>query len=227
MKKLVIIGAGGHGKVVADIAAKNGYTNITFLDDNDAVKTCGDYIVVGTSKEAVKYTDADFFVAIGNATRRRKIQSDIVTAGLHVVSLFHPNSVIAPHVKIGGGTVVMAGVVINPYTEIGQGCIINTCASIDHDTNIADYVHVSVGSHIAGTVKIGKETLIGAGAVVSNNVHICERCVVGAGAVVVKDIEKRGTYVGVPARLKERDNERTDNSKNVGGGGISPNQEKY
>lgn len=200
MNRLVIVGASGHGKVVADIAEKVGYTDIVFLDDNPKSESCGGYEVVGECKSALSYKNADFIVAIGNTKVRRKIQTELNAMGLHIVSLIHPAAVIASNVKIGVGTVVMAGAVVNSYTEIGQGCIINTCSSIDHDCIIENYVHVSVGAHIAGTVTVRNNTWIGVGSTISNNVEICSNCMIGAGAVVVKDIIHEGTYVGVPCR---------------------------
>lgn len=194
--RLVIIGAGGHGKVIADIAKKNGYEDIVFLDDNDDVKMCGSYPVVGKSSEALHMND-DMVVAIGSADIRRKVQESL--KGKNIVTLVHPNAVIADDAVIGSGTVVMAGAVVNSGTVIGKGCIINTCASVDHDCIIEDYVHVSVGSHVCGTVKVGKNTWIGAGAVIINNVSVCGDCMIGAGAVVIGDLAELGTYVGVPA----------------------------
>lgn len=203
MNDLIMIGASGHGKVIADIAEKIGYTRIAFLDDNAAVQSCGSYKVIGSSKDVPKHRNADFFVAIGNMKVRRKIQSELAEKGMNIVSLIHPSAVIAPNVKIGEGTVIMAGAVVNPYAEIGDGCIINTCASVDHDCKIGDYVHVSVGAHVAGTVTIGNNTWIGVGATISNNVDVCADCMIGAGAVVVRDILSAGTYVGVPAKIKK------------------------
>lgn len=203
MKKLIIIGASGHGKVIADISALCGYKDISFLDDNKNVNSCMSYPVVGKSSDAEKYRDADFFVAIGNAKAREKVQEILQRKGLNIATLIHPDAVIAKSAFIGIGTVIMAGTVVNPDTRIGEGCIINTGASVDHDNGLGEYVHVSVGAHIAGTVHIGKRTWIGAGAVVSNNVNICGDCMIGAGAVVVKNIDRPGTYVGVPARKVE------------------------
>lgn len=199
MKQLVIIGASGHGKVVADIARKNGYDKIVFLDDNEAVKTCGGYPVVGTSQDVHKF-DCDMIVAIGNAKIRKRLLESLNNTNVNVPVLIHPNAVIAEDVTIGIGTVVVAGAVINPGTSIGKGCIINTCSSVDHDCQIDDYVHISVGAHVAGTVTIKERTWIGAGAVVGNNIEICSDCMIGAGAVVINDIKKSGTYIGVPAK---------------------------
>lgn len=199
MSRLIIIGASGHGKVVADIAAHCGYTDIVFLDDNRSVKECMGYPVIGVTETARMYPDAEFVVAIGNSKIRENVQEQLRAIGLHLTSLIHPKAVIADQVEIGEGTVIMAGAVVNPDSKIGVGVIINTGASVDHDNIIGDYVHVSVGSHIAGTVHIGKGTWIGAGAVVSNNINICDNCMIGAGAVVIRSIGKSGTYVGIPA----------------------------
>ena len=200
--KLIIIGASGHGKVVADIAIKtNKWQSIAFLDDDESIKTSMGLEVIGKTADAFTYKEeADFFVAIGNNATREKIQEKLMDEGMSVVSLIHPESVIGTDAEIGYGTAVMAGVVINSSTRIGKGCIINTSSSLDHDNIIEDYVHISPGVRTAGSVSIGKGTWLGIGSVVSNNVNICSGCKVGAGAVVVKDITEPGTYVGVPVR---------------------------
>ena len=199
-RSLIIVGASGHGKVVADIAKKTGYRAIVFLDADDKKKTCGDYPVIGRD-DRIGDLEGDVIVAIGNAAIRRRIQESIEPQ--RIATLIHPDAVIAQDVGIGIGTVVMAGAVVNAGAKIGTGCIINTCASVDHDCLISDYVHISVGAHIAGTVSIWDNTWVGAGATVSNNLIIHRDCMIGAGAVVVKDIDIPGTYVGVPAaRIK-------------------------
>lgn len=199
MKQLIIVGAGGHGKVVADIASKNGYESIAFLDDNTRLKVCGKFPVAGVTGLLEKYT-GDVFVAIGNAEIRQQIMERIEGHN-NVPTLVHPNAVISDDVSIGAGTVIMAGTVINSGTMIGKGCIINTCASVDHECTVGDYAHISVGAHLAGMVTIGKKTWIGIGAAVSNNIDVCEMCTIGAGGVVIKNIAEPGTYVGVPVRL--------------------------
>ena len=195
LNRLVIIGASGHGKVIADIAVKCGYKDIVFLDDNENVKECAGFPVIGKVADAINIED-DKIVAIGNAEIRQKIQNQLST----LVTLIHPNAVVSRRVEIGEGTVIMAGAVINSDVVIGKGCIINTGASVDHDCKLRDFDHVSVGAHVAGTVSIGSKTWIGAGATVSNNVSICDHCMIGAGAVVVNDVVNSGTYVGVPVR---------------------------
>ena len=200
--KLIIIGASGHGKVIADIAFKIGKWNtVEFVDDNESINICMGLEVIGKISDIFKnFYDADFFVAIGNNMIRKKIQEKLESKKFSVVTLIHPNAVIGTDVEIGNGTAIMAGVVINSSSKIGKGCIINTSSSIDHDNVIEDYVHISPGSKLAGNVRVGRESWIGIGSVISNNVSICSDCKVGAGAVVVKDIIEIGTYVGVPAR---------------------------
>lgn len=214
MRKLAIIGASGHGKVVADIARRNGYKEIVFLDDNDSIHECGGYPVIGKSSEAGTI-DADVIIGIGNAGIRKQIQESI--SDEKMVTLIHPDAVVAEDVVIGKGTVVMAGAVINPGVRIGKGCIINTCSSVDHDCIVDDFVHVAVGSHLCGTVNVGAGTWIGAGVTVNNNVFICPDCMIGAGAVIVNDIWECGTYVGVPARRMDME----EKSVKKCGGGVS------
>lgn len=194
MNRLVIIGASGHGKVIADVAVKLGYKDIVFLDDNATVKECAGFPVIGKTSEVYNLS-GDKIVAIGNSEIRKKYMDTIQT-----VTLIHPDAVISRMVKIGEGSVVMAQAAINSDSVIGKGCIINTGATVDHDCFVDNFSHISVGAHIAGTVNIGEHTWIGAGAVVSNNVNICSDCMVGAGTVVVNDIKESGTYVGVPAK---------------------------
>lgn len=200
--KLLIIGASGHGKVIADIALKmNRWQSIAFLDDNDDVKVSMGIEVIGKSSDAFRYVNnCDIFVAIGNNAIREMIQERLENEGANIPVLIHPWAIIGEQVKLGVGSVVMAGAVVNCCTQIGKGSIINTGATIDHDNLIEDYVHISPGVHVAGTVRIGKGTWLGIGSVVSNNVNITSGCKIGAGAVVVKDILETGTYIGIPAR---------------------------
>jgi sugar O-acyltransferase (sialic acid O-acetyltransferase NeuD family) len=200
--KLLIIGASGHGKVVAALAKEmNQWKSIAFLDDKKELTTSMGIDVIGTSADIEKYiADYDVFVGIGNNAIREKIQSQLELLHATIPVLIHPKAIISEHVQIEPGTVIMAGAIVNCCTSIGKGCIINTGATIDHDNVIADYVHISPGAHLAGTVTVGQGTWLGIGSLVSNNVSITGGCVIGAGAVVVKDIKESGTYVGVPVK---------------------------
>lgn len=201
--KLLIIGASGHGKVIADIALKtNRWRYIAFLDDDENSNLSMGLEVIGRSTDALKYVrDFDIFVGIGNNVTREIIQEKLQLNGASIPVLVHPNAVIGVQVELGSGTVVMARTVINCSTRVGKGCIINTGATIDHDNAIEDYVHISPGVNTGGTVCIGKSTWLGIGSVVSNNINITSGSTVGAGAIVIKDITEAGTYVGIPARL--------------------------
>ena len=202
MKRLIIIGASGHGKVVADIAKLNGYQDIVFLDNDPEKKSCAGFPVLGPDARIGDY-EGDVFVAVGNGEIREKLMER--EKNRNFPTLIHPAAVIAGDVVIGKGSVVMAGAVINPSARLGKGVIINTASSVDHDCILEDFVHVAVGAHLSGTVVVGKQTWIGTGATVSNNVNVCGGCMIGAGAVVTQDITEQGTYVGVPAkRMMER-----------------------
>ena len=198
MNKLIIIGAGGHGKVIADIAHCLGYKDISFIDDRLS-GACMGFPIIGTTGEIGKQYDSetDYIIGIGdNAVRRSVFEKYAV----NWVTLIHPSAQIGMDVSIEKGTVVMANAVINPGARVGKGVIINTASSVDHDCMVSDFSHIAVGAHLAGTVSIGESVTIGAGAVVINNCSVCCGTVVGAGAVVVRDIDRPGIYVGVPAK---------------------------
>lgn len=201
-EKLLIIGASGHGKVVADIALKmNKWQRIAFLDDNESLKNSLGLEVLGTSKDIGAYINEwDIFVAIGNNSTREKIQVELQAQRATFPTLTHPQATIGEEVEIAEGTVVMAGVIINSSTKIGRGCIINTGSTVDHDSLIEEFVHISPGAHLAGNIIIRRQSWIGIGSVISNNIKIAEYCIIGAGTVIIKNISESGTYVGSPAR---------------------------
>ena len=207
MRSVIIIGASGHGKVIADIIKKSKDEIIGFLDDNpDIGKEFMGFPVLGVTSNYKKYIDrAEFIIAIGNAYVRKRISEQLIEAKWYTA--IHPTAVISEFdVTIEEGTVIMANAVINSGAKIGKHCIINSSAIVEHDNFVENYVHISVGAKLAGTVSIGELSWIGIGACVSNNIRICGRCMIGAGAVVVNDIEESGTYVGVPAKkIKERE----------------------
>ena len=198
MNRLIIIGAGGHGKVIADNALKNGYTDISFVDDC-ATGDCMGFPIIGTSAEIESLNDGktDFIIGIGNNSIRKMIAEKY---DVNWVTLIHPSAQISVNVSFEKGTVVMAGAVVNVCTKIGKHCIVNTGAVIEHDNVIEDYAHISPRAALGGTVCIGECTHIGIGAVIKNNITVHKECVIGAGAVTVRNIEHCGTYVGVPAK---------------------------
>jgi len=203
VKRLMILGAGGHGKVVAEIAKlMKQWDEIAFLDDNLELKEVNGYKVIGALRNYSLYRDKyDFaFVAIGNNKLRTDLINDIMELNIQIPVLIHPFTSISCNTQIGAGTVVMAGAVINTNTSIGKGCIINTSSSVDHDCIIGDGVHISPGVNIGGTSSIGNNTWICIGANVANNINIGRSAIVAAGAAVVRDIDDDMLVGGVPAK---------------------------
>lgn len=201
MKQVIIIGTGGHAKVVADIVSLSGDKVEGYLDDIHPEGVFLDRPILGTTTDYVKFTQCEFIVAIGNSSVREKIVLGMPDAVWYTA--IHPAATISSvGTTIGEGTVVCANAVINPCATVGKHCIINTAACVEHDNTICEYVHISVGTKLAGHVIVGKHTWVGIGATVSNDISVCDHCLIGAGAVVVHNIDSPGTYIGVPAYKK-------------------------
>lgn len=197
--KVVIIGAGGHAKVIADIIVKNNDKLLGFLDDNKKGIVLADYSVIGKVNNCIDYIDeAEFIVAIGDNAIRKNISERFK---LKWYTAIHPSAQIGLGCEIGEGTVIMANAVINSDTKIGKHCIINTAAIVDHENSVGDFVHISPNATLCGAVMVGECTHIGAGAIVRNGISIGDDIIVGAGATVVKNIIEQGKYVGVPAKI--------------------------
>lgn len=191
-KDVVILGAGGHAQVIADIVTAMGHSVLAFLDDNVNAQDRS-----GNIRDYKKYNNAEFIIGIGDANTREKLSNELPVKWF---TALHPSAVISISSIIGEGTVVMPNAVINSNACIGSHCIINSGAIVEHDNIIGDFTHVSIGAKLGGTVIVGKKAWIGIGATVTNNVSICNNCMVGAGAVVIRNIDECGTYVGVPSR---------------------------
>ena len=195
-RDVILIGAGGHGKVIADILLCSGAPVRGFLDSREGA-CAAERPWLGPVEEYRRFPDAEFLIAVGDARARRRIAQAMNGVRWHTA--VHPRAVVSSlDVDIGEGTVVMAGAMVNPGARIGRHCIINTGAVVEHDNEIGDFVHVSVGARLCGGVRIGTGTWIGAGASVRNNLSVCEDVMIGIGGVVVKDIVRPGTYMGVP-----------------------------
>ena len=207
MKSLAIIGASGHGKVIAEIAELCGYTDIQFFDDKwpqlDDIAhwpVVGDVTSFRTANLSESGNKKDCVVAIGNNDTRMKIQASLVDIGVRFPVLLHPSATVSQYASLGAGTVVMAHAVVNPFSSLGDCCIVNTGATVDHDCLIGDGVHISPGANIAGGVSIGGSSWIGIGVAIKQNCVIGEDSIVGAGAVVVSEVPSHTTVIGVPAK---------------------------
>jgi sugar O-acyltransferase (sialic acid O-acetyltransferase NeuD family) len=199
--ELIVVGAGGHAKVVVATARAMGLAVVGVVDD--ARERWGKSVlgvpVRGPSEPVLQDPGAWVVLAIGdNATRRRRAAG----ARCRFTSVIHPSAVIDATVRIGAGSVVFAGAVIQPDTALGAHAIVNTAASIDHDCVLGEAVHVAPGTRLAGNVTLGDEVFLGIGVVVIPGVTIGARTVVGAGAAVVRDLPAGVVAVGVPARVR-------------------------
>ncbi len=198
MKDVIIIGTGGHAKVVADIVWSSGDHLVGFLTDDDSIEEMMGWPVLGGDTDYGQFMDCCFVIAIGNPQTRERLSKTMM--GVQWYTAIHPSAAIsALHTSIGVGSVIMANAVVNPCAQIGNHCIINSNATVEHENIIEDYVHISVGAKLAGAVKVGKRTWIGIGATVSDGISVCRDCMIGAGALVIKNIESPGTYIGIPA----------------------------
>lgn len=206
-EEIVVIGGGGHAKVVIGILRKIssyrllGYTD---LEDRGIVL---DAVYLGSddkmSTQFATKRDLSALLAIGQVGLgkfRSEVWSRVKSPRLSFPTIASPDAVVNEQVSCAGGVVVMDGAVINPGAQIGFGAIINTNSTIEHDVELADWVHVAPGATISGGVKVGRFSMIGAGATVIEGRKIAEGCVVGAGATVVDDLGESGVYVGCPAR---------------------------
>lgn len=203
MKTLALLGASGHGKVMAEIAELMGYEKIVFFDDKWPEKSwVGKWPIVGNSDGLKNDSHGfdEYAVAIGDNKVRAQKYEMLAEYDFRAATLIHPSSTISQYSKIGSGTVITAGSVVNVDSIIGFGCIVNTCATIDHDCNIGDFVHISPNASLAGSVTLGKCTWVGVGASIKQNIAVADNVVVGAGAVVVSNINVPGVVVGVPAK---------------------------
>ena len=194
--ELYILGAGGHAKVIIEIAESAGYNIAGVFDQNDDVKSILNY-KVSHDFEAIPKQKNVFF-ALGNNQSRKKCSENFTNSNFNLI---HPSAVITKHIDLGHGNAVMAGVVINSSVKIGDFCIINTSCSIDHDCEIGSYSHISPKAALAGNVKVGEGTQVGIGACVKQNITIGKWAIIGAGAVVIDDVPDYAVVVGNPARV--------------------------
>lgn len=202
---LAILGASGHGKVLADIAELTGWEKIDFFDDAwPERKNNGAWQVIGDTQKLLNSLKAydGVIVAIGNNKIRQQKLQQLDSAGAKIITLIHPSTTVSRYTKIGLGSVVVAGAVINPDCNIGSGVIINTCSSVGHDCALGDAVHVCPGARLAGGTVVGERAWIGVGSSVRQLIRIGSDAIVGAGAAVVQDVLPNITVVGVPARPK-------------------------
>ncbi|GGD54175.1 acetyltransferase [Lacimicrobium alkaliphilum] len=200
--RLIILGAGGHGKVVAECASlTQQFSAIQFLDDEYESLTDYPWEVVDLLDNFALYKNPDtvFFVAMGNNRLRSQWQNILNNSGARITSLCHPQALISSHSQLGTGSLICAGAIVNPFTRIGNGCIVNTGAIVEHDCAMNDFVHVAPGCVVAGNVSIGEGSFLGAGTNVIPGITLGSWVQTGAGTTVISDIRANSLAVGVPA----------------------------
>lgn len=203
MRRLALLGASGHGKVVADAALASGWESIEFFDDAwPQRKRNGLWPVVGDTAvllEQLAHFDG-VVVSIGDCAVRWAKQQLLQAVDARLATVIHPAASVSRHAALGPGSVVMAGAVVNIDADVGAACIINTGATVDHDCRLAEAVHICPGVHLAGNVQVGFGSWVGIGATVKQGIVLGNHVMVGAGAVVVRPIAGGETVIGNPAR---------------------------
>lgn len=206
MKRVVVYGAGGHGKVVMDILERDPEVEIAgWLDDGPGRKgqVVFDHPVLGGMEcvaELMEKRIDHVVVAIGDNETRDRIARGLAEAGFGFATAIHPSARLGRGVRLGSGSVLMANVVVNADTVIGDHAVVNTGATVDHECRLGRATHIAPGAHLAGGVTVGDLTLVGIGASVVPGIRIGRRAVVGAGAAVIADVPDGAVVCGVPAR---------------------------
>lgn len=205
MKKMFVVGAGGHAKVIVDIIQENSEYEVVGLIDQKEGMGFWDIPILGNDQDLQrlrKEMNVNYaFVALGNGELREKVTKRVLDAGYKIINVISKNAVISSRATLGIGTVIMSGAVVNADVTIGDGCIINTNASVDHEGIIGDYTHIAPGCALSGKVTVGRQCLLGTGCRVIDGICIGDNSVVGAGTVVIKEINRNCTAVGVPAKI--------------------------
>ena len=208
MLRLLIVGAGGHAQVVADVAlslARDGtqVEVVGFVDDNASLwnKQILGIPVLGPARMIPSCHFDALVIGVGNNALRQQLACHWLQVGVEFATLLHPSAIVAHDVSIGVGTVLCAGAIVNTGSSIGNNVILNTACSVDHHNRIGDYVHIAPGAHTGGDVHVAEGSLIGIGSVVMPQSSVAEWVTVGAGSVVTCHIAANQTVIGIPARL--------------------------
>lgn len=208
MKSIVVIGGGGHAKVLISILKKNsnykiiGYTDLKDNGEILGVKYIGDDSYVLDNILELKIDCAVLAIGqIKDSSLRKKIAQKYQTKNIDFPVIISSQAIINENVIIGDGSVVMDGVIINPDTIIGEFSILNTGAIIEHDCSVGNFTHIAPGVIVSGGVSIGNDSLIGTGAKIINNVKLIDNIIVAAGSSIHKSVSMEGIYIGVPAKL--------------------------
>lgn len=203
---LVVIGEGGHSKVIRDlIHSKSDSKIIAILDDKYDELTLINEVYIGPTSSAHlllnRMNHLKFVIAIGNNEVRKSIVTKLDLSKENYISLIHYSAIVSSSASIGSGTVIMANTIVSADTVVGDHVIINSGAIVEHDNHIGDFVHIAPKATLTGSVTVNEGTMIGAGATVIPGKSIGEWAIIGAGATVISDIPTNSTAVGTPAKI--------------------------
>jgi sugar O-acyltransferase (sialic acid O-acetyltransferase NeuD family) len=206
MKKLLIIGSGGHARPVIATALENGWEieGIIDLSTTSISKKILDIHIIGSIETVKKFNPSkiDIFIAIGDNIKRKALYIDTVKLGFNLPNLIHKTSYISKTAKLGMANYIGPFTHIGPEVIVGNCCIVNTCVNIEHQTIVENFVQLAPNSVVCGNVEISNSVFIGANATIINNIYVAENVTIGAGAVIIQDIlEKNKKIVGVPGRI--------------------------
>ncbi len=199
---LLVLGCGGHGRVVAEAALECAYRNIAFLDDSSPEQPPPQGRVLGPLSliEQTSHEWPTAIAAVGNGALRLKLFETLRQHGYHTPNIVHPSAVISRSAQLGAGIFIGAGAIVGTGARIDNATIINTGARIDHDCRIGPGSHIAPGATLSGNVRVGARTWLGTGCAVRQGIVIEDDVLVGVGAAVVSNLPAGETYVGVPAR---------------------------
>ena len=200
-KKILILGFGGHARSVADIALSCGYEDILFIDAN--ARNGENFLGFDVINDYDRKFDNNWaaFPGSGDAYTREKQCIVIESLKLPLVTLISPDATIGHGALVGAGSLICRHAHIGPMANVGISSIINSGAVVDHEVVIGDFSHVSINATMAGRSRLGSYSMLGAGAVIIDKVIVGDRVIIGAGSVVLRNIDVKGTYVGVPAHM--------------------------
>jgi sugar O-acyltransferase (sialic acid O-acetyltransferase NeuD family) len=207
MEEIVVIGGGGHAKVLLSVVRKlTRYHIVGYTDPKNQGGLLGtpylgtDQVLESLQAKGIELNAVIGVGQVGLGRDREKIERRLSSLALRFPNILSPHAIVNEGVSLAESVVVMDGVVINSGASIGRGAILNTNSTVEHDCSIGEWVHVAPGSTISGGVTVGRFSMIGAGATIIEGKQIASDCIVGAGATVVHDLIEPGVYVGCPAR---------------------------